>query len=120
MTSRAAKMLITLHWSQPNGTTLYDEMRIVPTSATHYDVRFDQSSVACLTTFEVEGKKLPIYLSIFLSTILADRNKPFWIQIDAPMYPCVLLKAEDLIPYSTVLSAQLDSLQEDWPMEVVG
>jgi len=120
MTTHIGKVLITLHWTQKDRTTVYDELRISPASATHYDVRFDQRSNRLHTYFELEGGMLPRYLSVFFSTILADRDKPFWVQIDVPMYPSVLLKPEDLIPYSSVLSAQLETLQEDWPMEIVG
>lgn len=119
MTARIAKVLITLQWPQRDGSVVYDELRIVPSSGTHYDARFDQRSIRVQSDCEIEGTKLPAYLSAFFSTILADRNKPLWIQLDVPMYPSVLLKPEDLIPYGSVLTAQLDSLQDDWPMEVV-
>jgi len=120
MTARIAKVIITLQLQQKDGSVLYDELRIVPSSATHYEVRFDQRSLRLQTDFELDGAKLPNYLSVFFSTILGDRERPLWIQIDVPMYPSVLLKSEDLIPYSSVLTAQLDSLQDDWPIEVIG
>ena len=120
MTARIAKVLITLQWPQKDGSVVYDELRIVPSSATYYDVRFDQCSLRVQTDFEISSAKLPAYLSAFFSTILADRNKPLWIQLDVPMYPSVLLKPEDLLSYGSILTAQLDSLQDDWPIEIVG
>lgn len=120
MTARIAKVLITLQWQQKDGSIVYDELRIVPCSISYYDVRFDQRSLRVQSDCEIEGAKLPAYLSAFFSTILADRNKPLWVQLDVPMYPSVLLKPEDLLPYGSILTAQLDSLQPDWPMEVVG
>jgi len=120
MSVRVAKVLITLQWLQKDESIVYDELRIVPSSYSHYDVRFDQRSLRVKTDFEISDAKLPAYLSAFFSTILADRNKPLWIQIDAPMYPSVLLKPEDLIPYGSILTAQLNSLQDDWPMEIIG
>ena len=119
MPDQLAKLVISLHWAHPDGSLIYDDLTVVPTSAAYYDVTLHQRTVKSKTSFALRMSMLSNYLSVFFTTILADRNPPTFVQIDMPMYPCVLLKRADIISYSEVMSAQLDTLTDDWPTETL-
>jgi len=114
-----AHLVITLHWTQPDGPTLYDDVTIVPASETHCEIQVHQRTVQNRTTIQWKKESLYTYLSVFFSTILADNVLPQWIQIDMPLYPSVLIPPFRILDYASVMSAQLDSLTEAWPEEVL-
>jgi len=119
MSGQLAKLVISLHWAHPDGSVIYDDLTVVPISAAYYGVTLHQRTVKSKTSFALRMLMLGNYLSVFFTTILADRNPPTFIQIDMPMYPCVLLKKDDILSYSEVMSAQLDTLTDDWPTETL-
>ena len=116
-----AKLIVTLHWTQPTGSVVFDDLVIVPSAqeSTHYDVSFLQRTVQNKTTLLMKKEDLYNYLAIFFSTILADTNQPRWIQIDTPLYPSVLLPPHGLLTYGPLLSDQLTTLQTEWPCETL-
>jgi len=110
------KVVVTLSWlGKPD-----DVLKISPDLESNgYYVKFDQETIGTKATCFLENAGLKTYLGLFFASFQFDVAPPEYIQFDCPMFPTVKIKYGKHDDYLSLLMAQIEFLQADWPFETI-
>jgi len=104
---------------QKHGTN-DDTLVIRPRKGTGFRCVYTQNSIATRTEFDIQNNDLYAYIDRVITGMQFDEQQCDYIQIDCPGYSSVVLRLENVPAYLDTLYAQLQSLQNQWPYDVVG
>jgi hypothetical protein len=111
----AAIMIILLKNGVPD-----DKLVIRPVDGTtDFTAVFTQNTVGVRSELTLVHSELFPYIERFIEVISYDRLRCDFVQIDVPGYTSVVLKSNELYTYMDTMYAQVRSLFNSWPMEVV-
>ena len=110
------KVVVTLSWlGKPD-----DILKISPDLESNgYYVKFDQETIGTKANCFLENAGLKGYLGLFFASFQFDVSPPEYIQFDCPMFPSVKIKYGGQDDYLSLLMAQIEFLQADWPFEAI-
>ena len=97
-----------------------DILKIVPdTQSNGYYVKFDQETIGTKSNCYVENAGLKAYLGLFFASFQFDISPAEYLQFDCPMFPSIKIKCGKHDDYLSLLMAQIEFLQADWPFETI-
>ena len=97
-----------------------DTLVIRPRKGTGFRCVYTQNSIATRTEFDIQNNDLYAYIDRVITGMQFDEQQCDYVQIDCPGYSSVVLRLENVPAYLSTLYAQLQSLQNQWPYDVVG
>lgn len=84
----------------------------------NYTVMFVQRTVNHTSWATVRYTRIFDYLENFMRSALIDEEGAQLIQIEAPTYPTVIVRRENIKDYVSLLFDQIENLERNWPLEV--
>jgi hypothetical protein len=85
-----------------------------------FNATFTQHSVGSQVVHHVPNTDLIPYIDRVFTRLSFDEQRPDFVQIDCPGYSSVILKTYRVQSYLSILTEQIQSLQNRWPREVLG
>jgi hypothetical protein len=99
---------------------LDDTLCIVPEDGgSSYLIRHEQNYLKNTTERVIPANDLHPYLQRFFTALSVDAEPYSHIQVDVPMYPCVMLKHSSIYSYLPLLLEQIQTT-DTWPTEKSG
>ncbi len=85
-----------------------------------FTAKYTQNSNATQVEHELANTELMPYINRLFTSMMYDIHRYDSVQIDCPGYSSVVLKTTNVLSYLPILSSQIDSLQNIWPLESIG